>query len=295
MAWCPICKNEYRPGIKVCADCGATLVDSLEESSKKILIRGDKEILARLDEFMEAGGVSSGEIVPSEQEDTLDYLVSEEDFQRASSMFQVFMNEHTNQLKQKAMEQAIANASPEEAEAIKKMAQASMTTGNRQRHQVYESSTKKMEENKASAWSLFLIGGLGIIAIVLCLTGIIPLPNFFKGAYLFFGVMGALCVLFLVMGFVSFRSAKGFAKDAESENTLKASLETWCKENLRGADIDRYIKMRDPSLEGESLFFPRNELIKARINHQFMNLDQDFLDRFVDDVVYEMVFPEDKE
>ena len=52
--------------------------------------------------------------------------------------------------------------------------------------------------------------------------------------------------------------------------------------------------MRDPSLEGESLFFPRNELIKARINHQFMNLDQEFLERFVDDVVYEMVFPDDK-
>lgn len=113
-----------------------------------------------------------------------------------------------------------------------------------------------------------------------------------KGAYLFFGVLGGLCLIFVIMGFVSFRNAKSFVKDVESENSLKASLETWCKENLRGEDIDRYIKMRDPSLEGDSLFFPRNELIKARINHQFMNLDQDFLDRFVDDVVYEMVFPE---
>jgi len=30
MAWCPVCKYEYKDGIKVCADCGATLVDALE-------------------------------------------------------------------------------------------------------------------------------------------------------------------------------------------------------------------------------------------------------------------------
>jgi hypothetical protein len=139
-----------------------------------------------------------------------------------------------------------------------------------------------------------VIGGAGIILIALCLLGILPIPSMFKGSYLFFGVMGALCVLFVVMGFVSFKHAKGFAKDVEAENGIRASLEEWCKENLKGEDIDRYIKMRDPSLEGESLFFPRNELIKARINHQFMNLDQAFLDTFVDEVVYEMVFPEDK-
>lgn len=31
MPWCPKCKNEYYEGIKVCADCGVELVDSLEE------------------------------------------------------------------------------------------------------------------------------------------------------------------------------------------------------------------------------------------------------------------------
>lgn len=31
MPWCPNCKYEYREGFTVCADCGATLVDSFEE------------------------------------------------------------------------------------------------------------------------------------------------------------------------------------------------------------------------------------------------------------------------
>lgn len=36
MPWCPVCKNEYKEGYKVCADCGADLVDSLEDASEEI-------------------------------------------------------------------------------------------------------------------------------------------------------------------------------------------------------------------------------------------------------------------
>ena len=107
--------------------------------------------------------------------------------------------------------------------------------------------------------------------------------------------MGALSLLFIIMGIVSFKNAKSYEKDAQSENSLKASLEEWCKQNLKGEDIDRYIRMRNPGIDDDALFFPRNELIKARINHQFLNLDQAFLERFVDEVVYEMVYPEEKE
>lgn len=33
MAWCPNCKYEYKKGIIKCADCGADLVDSLEDTN----------------------------------------------------------------------------------------------------------------------------------------------------------------------------------------------------------------------------------------------------------------------
>jgi len=32
MPWCPVCKYEYKDGIKLCADCGAELVDVLEDN-----------------------------------------------------------------------------------------------------------------------------------------------------------------------------------------------------------------------------------------------------------------------
>lgn len=33
MPWCPVCKYEYKDGIKLCADCGAELVDVLEDNN----------------------------------------------------------------------------------------------------------------------------------------------------------------------------------------------------------------------------------------------------------------------
>ena len=289
MAWCPICKNEYRPGIKVCADCGAELVESLDENPFVPVLLGDEDLMKKLGEFLVANGISKTVYNFVPEKNAFSVEVPKNEFQKAGNITQAFMNEYMSGVQKKAQEEALANATPEQQEMIKREIAAASAP---KKAKVYESSAKKMEENKAAAWSLLLVGLLGIAFVALSLLGIIPLPAFFKGAYLFFGVLGGLCLIFVIIGFVSFRNAKSFVKDVESENSLKASLETWCKENLRGEDIDRYIKMRDPSLEGDSLFFPRNELIKARINHQFMNLDQDFLDRFVDDVVYEMVFPE---
>lgn len=42
----------------------------------------------------------------------------------------------------------------------------------------------------------------------------------------------------------------------------------------------------------EEWYFRRVALIKAVLNRQFVNLDQEFLDHFVDDM-YDTIFPED--
>lgn len=34
MPWCPVCKNEYKDGYKVCSDCGAPLVENFEDIEK---------------------------------------------------------------------------------------------------------------------------------------------------------------------------------------------------------------------------------------------------------------------
>jgi len=290
MAWCPICKNEYRPGIKVCADCGAALVEDLDENPLVRLVYGDEELLNQLNGFLASNGVRLGQVEFDKEQGAFRLDVPQLDLEQSAKLAEVFMKEHTARMQQEMLQ----NATPEELSQMKQAAAEQARAAQRSRT-VYESSAKKAEENRASAWSLIAVGAIGIVLIALCFTGVIPLPQNLKGSIMFFVIMGVMCVGFVGLGIMSFFHAKTFDKDVESENNLRASLEEWCRENLKGEEIDRFIRMRDPGLTGESLYFPRNELIKARINHQFMNLDQAFLDQFVDEVVYEMVYPEDAE
>lgn len=56
MLWCPKCKNEYKEGITVCADCGCDLVDSLEEQDAPFTL-GQKKKLSEMITFFKANNM----------------------------------------------------------------------------------------------------------------------------------------------------------------------------------------------------------------------------------------------
>ena len=151
---------------------------------------------------------------------------------------------------------------------------------------LYQSSSQRADENRSSAWVLLVVGLLGITAVVLGIIGILPLKM--ANPYLFYGVMGAIFVLFLVAGIVSMKNAKIFSRKAESENSLRNTMLDWCRQNLNGQDIDKEIGSDGESEEVR--YFNRVAHLRKKLNHQFMNLDQDFLEQFIDDQVYEMIF-----
>lgn len=151
---------------------------------------------------------------------------------------------------------------------------------------IYRDSSERASDNRSSAWILLILGILGLAAVVLGMTGVLPIQM--GNSYLFYGVMGAVFILFVVAGVVSMRNAKFFEKKAESENSLRSTLLDWCKENLDAADIDGRVGAQD--ISEEVLYFRRISYIKDKLNHQFMNLNQEFLDRFIDDYVYDSVF-----
>ncbi len=156
----------------------------------------------------------------------------------------------------------------------------------------YRDNSERASENRSSAWVLIAVGAVGIFVLGLGISGIIPLQ--FDNAYLFYGVMAAVFILFLVAGIISMKNALIFEKSAESENSVKTALLDWCRQNLRKEDLDQQIGIEEkPSME--ILYFRRFEAIKARLNHQFLNLDQGFLEKLIDDTVYEMVYGADEE
>lgn len=151
---------------------------------------------------------------------------------------------------------------------------------------LYQSNSQRADENRSSAWVLMIVGALGLIVVMLGITEVLPLKM--ANPYLFYGVMGAIFVLFFVAGIVSMKNARVFIKKAESENSLKTTMLDWCRQNLDGQEIDKEIGS-DATSE-EERYFNRMEYLRERLNRQFMNLDQDFLEHFIDDQIYDMIF-----
>ena len=155
---------------------------------------------------------------------------------------------------------------------------------------VYINNEEKAEENKASAYSLLIVGGLGIAAVALFFFDIIHFNINKFGRYTITGVMGALFILFFVMGIVSLRNFKAFKKKAVKENNLTNEIKKWCFDNFFREEIDSICRFGDTPEEVK--YFERTKIMKARINNQFMNLDDAYVNRLIEEI-YPNIF-EDK-
>ena len=296
MLICPKCRNEYRDGITVCADCGCQLVSEREIVNKVPLTFGDQEELTRLKEYLEYNGLTNMEIIYDEKEAIYELLIDEKDKQKATKIGAVYVQqeqvrqaEEAARIREEQTRQEEGKPQPQwfgmgEEEKTQPRPQAV-----RRSRGGYQNKSEQAAENKSSAWTLLIVGGLGLVFLVLLLAGVLPLQLRGANRYMIGGIMGALFVIFIVMGFVSLKNSKLYAKEADSENSLKSTMEKWCRENLEGAKVDATLQLN--TVPEEEWYFRRVALVKSVLNRQFVNLDQDFLDHFVDDM-YDTIFPE---
>ena len=275
MAWCPICKNEYREGITECSECKVPLVDNLEDCKLVKILYGTQEGLEELKEYLEYNAVKPVQIDFDKEEGSEALFVSEKDKLRSIKLISTLM-------KQKQLEQLEANKEMEFTDVKPQDTSAMLGFSD------YTSNAKKAEDNKSAAYALLGVGVLGIVFVVLGFLDVLP---FHPGnRYLLYGVLGAMFALFFVMGCISLKNAKGFEKKAITENTLTDTIKEWCVANLTKDVIDSSFQTAGKS--EEELYFYRASFMKKRLNTQFMNLDQAFIESFIDDVLYDLVFGE---
>lgn len=223
MPWCPVCKNEYREGVKLCAECQVELVDRLEEEETS---ESELERQRRMEEYLRA--------------------------------------------------MSAAGQDPEETAAEKS-----------EDYHAYRNSALQAEDNRTSAYTLFLAGILGFILDVLVFTNTLPV---FRSAdttrYFVCGVMGAMFILFVVFGVVSMRTSKILLVKAQSEDSLLSELEKWCRENLSAEQIES--GLFEEEMPEEQKYFKRTDKMKEIINNKFLNLDQGLLSHFIDEYYQEL-------
>jgi uncharacterized Zn finger protein (UPF0148 family) len=181
----------------------------------------------------------------------------------------------------------------------------------RERPVLYQDSATKADENRSSAISLLGVGIAGFVFTLLLFFNRIPIFHFDGlNRYFVCGIMGAMFVLFIVMGFVSMRSVKTLREKADKEHSLEKELRKWCDENLSMERIEAGLRedeqaaaataavpeAADKDTDGqegdESIYFKRVAKIKQLISAQFMNLDALFLDHFSDEI-YDSIYKDD--
>lgn len=249
MAWCPKCKCEYVEGVKICADCGVDLVEHLKE--EKVISDWDKEIVARAKAMM--------------LEETVEDSSSEEYDDTASK------EPETDSRIQFADD---ADADEDEEKSIY--------------HGRYINHEERAQENKSSGVALLIVGVIGFILIVLFFFDLLPIKRLGVNKYMITGIMGSLFVLFVIMGIVSLRNSKILAKKAKNENNLTTQIQKWCTDNISAEAIDKSLSF-EPG-DGEELkYFQRFEKMKELVKKQFVNLDEAYLDRLMDEI-YPMIF-----
>lgn len=156
----------------------------------------------------------------------------------------------------------------------------------------YQSSAEKAEDHRSSAYTLLGVGGIGFVAVVLIFCNVIPIyQRAGISRYLVCGVMGAMFILFIVFGLVSMRDSKLLLVKAKSESSLVSEITRWCAENLDAAAIDSLLVSDEETMEElseEEKYYRRTEKIKSLIEDKFMNLDEAFVEDFVDGYYQEL-------
>ena len=279
MPWCPKCKNEYVEGTKECSDCKIALVETLEE--RTAVIFGEKEQMEKLKEFLEYNKLRAITVQLNEEDNTYELWVKEEDEKQARKLAVVFMKEEARRKAEKeTLDDEAKKGMNDIAEAMH--VNSFRSTG------VYQDSASKAEDNKSSAYTLLFVGGVGLVVVALCMFGVIDMNLNETSKYMVYGVMGALFVLFIVMGVVSMRSYKFFAQKAQTEDNLTGEIRKWCLADLNVEKVDEHLLEEDKSLKEEMKYFKRVEILKKLISEKFLNLDEAYLEHFVDDIYPEI-------
>lgn len=178
------------------------------------------------------------------------------------------------------------------AEQLRQQTESEDTAGEeRLSYHSYQNSAAKAEDNKSSAYILLFMGVAGFIFVFLVFMGIIPFyQNDSTTRYLVCGVMGAMFVLFIVFGIVSMRNSRILLVKAKSEDSLLSELTKWCENNLSVEMIDA--GLFEDEVGEEQKYFMRTDRMRTIISDKFMNLDEAFLEHFVDEY-YQRLFEEE--
>lgn len=278
MPWCPKCKNEYRAGIEVCADCNVPLVADLNApeniEATTLLVQMDASKIEFAEKLIAYLAYSSVHAVSSvdETENILSIFVAEKDVTQAKRCFQAFYTVEAEQEMENAAKKA-AGELVEEEEETEHYIQKEKKPVNAG---VYVKKEERYNDYKSSA-GMFL--GFGIIGLVFVVLNLIDVLKLLTVSFSLL-VMTAMFVAFIVIGILSYKKAGSIKEEAAQETEVIKELTRW----LENAVTREELEVCEQDADGAELaYLKKIELLRNTLAQAFPEIDDSFLDQFVED------------
>ena len=278
MPFCPKCRTQYREGFTLCSDCKIPLVDQLIDDYEIEGLEGLNNPEAPNNEVEDntpdAAAEGEGRVVRETVEIKLwdETPGSKADINIENLNYDMF--EKDKEAKDAPKQQIDA----QEMEHINKYIKKEMARRSRPSKE-YVSNDEKSKELKSTGIMLIVVGVLSCTFIVLFVTGVLPFK--FRGGFswVIYGLLFAFFASFIYFGINSLLKYRDIMKYVRMEKEENSEFEEWFKKNITPATVDAGLPLTD---EDQSNYFMRFERIKYMISKEFPDLNDDYIEMYID-------------
>lgn len=154
---------------------------------------------------------------------------------------------------------------------------------------MFQKASDKAENYRSGAYSLISIGILGLVFMILCVSGVIPI-NMPGSSRIVSGiVMTLIFLIFLAVGVKSLDDAGKYQAMADREDKTTDEIHDWFIANYPKDIIDRAVFWEGDDDRGiEEDYFRRYRYIKQVIEEKYEGLAPDHADKMVEDLYNEI-------
>ena len=154
----------------------------------------------------------------------------------------------------------------------------------------YVPKRTRYEDNKSSAYTFFLVGGVGAVLVLLHILGVFDFNLSATSKMLTNTVMGALFAGFLIVGVISLRNSARYKREALAEEALTEQIKTFIHDLYTTEGIDNACGVTD-EMDTYEKWNLRYHFIEKQITDEYPELVADYLE-YVTDMVYNELYSE---
>lgn len=137
------------------------------------------------------------------------------------------------------------------------------------------------EDVKSTAYTFVIVSILGIIALICMWAGILPLSMAFYMKILMTIVMGALFIIFMIVGVLYMRKLGTLKNEVAEEEHISSEISDWFLSTYTAERIDS--SLSELPTEPEALYFARYEFMTNALMERFPDLNESYADHLLEE------------